>query len=198
MERIIVFGGTFDPPHNGHVTLLENAVRAVKPDKVLVIPTGVPPHKNGGNTPAAVRLEMCRCFMSVFPKVQLDETEIHRAGKSYTVDTLLDLRRRYPHAHFYLPMGSDMLLYFRKWRQYKQILRMVTLVVHCRQNEDKTPVKLYVRSLRAEGAHVVMTNGEIIEESSTEIRRKIAQGEDVSLLVPAQVLRIIEKNNLYQ
>ena len=89
MERIIVFGGTFDPPHNGHVTLLENAVRAVKPDKVLVIPTGVPPHKNGGNTPAAVRLEMCRCFMSVFPKVQLDETEIHRAGKSYTVDTLL-------------------------------------------------------------------------------------------------------------
>ena len=75
---------------------------------------------------------------------------------------------------------------------------MVTLVVHCRQSEDKTPVKLYVRSLRAEGAHVVMTNGEIIEESSTEIRRKIAQGEDVSLLVPAQVLRIIEKNNLYQ
>ncbi len=198
MERIIVFGGTFDPPHNGHVTLLENAVRAVKPAKVLVIPTGTPPHKNSAHTPAALRAAMCACFLPVFPGTMLDETEIHRTGKSYTVDTLIALRRRYPHTHFYLPMGSDMLLYFREWYQYEQILKMATLVVHCRQNEDKAPVQAYVKSLRKQGAHVVLTNGEILEESSTEIRQKIAQGKDISALVPPNVLRIIEENNLYR
>ena len=87
-QKIILFGGTFDPPHNGHMTLLAGAIEAVRPDLVLVEPAGTPPHKRAGGTSAAHRLAMCECFRPLFPELVLDTTEIARGGKSYTIDTV--------------------------------------------------------------------------------------------------------------
>ena len=106
-QKIILFGGTFDPPHNGHMTLLAGAIEAVRPDLVLVEPAGTPPHKRAGGTSAAHRLAMCECFRPLFPELVLDTTEIARGGKSYTIDTVRQMNARYPGAQLYFPMGSD-------------------------------------------------------------------------------------------
>ena len=118
-QKIILFGGTFDPPHNGHMTLLAGAIEAVRPDLVLVEPAGTPPHKRAGGTSAAHRLAMCECFRPLFPELVLDTTEIARGGKSYTIDTVRQMNARYPGAQLYFPMGSDMLLWFRNWAAYR-------------------------------------------------------------------------------
>ena len=131
-QKIILFGGTFDPPHNGHMTLLAGAIEAVRPDLVLVEPAGTPPHKRAGGTSAAHRLAMCECFRPLFPELVLDTTEIARGGKSYTIDTVRQMNARYPGAQLYFPMGSDMLLWFRNWAAYRELLRRVVLVAHLR------------------------------------------------------------------
>ena len=133
-QKIILFGGTFDPPHNGHMTLLAGAIEAVRPDLVLVEPAGTPPHKRAGGTSAAHRLAMCECFRPLFPELVLDTTEIARGGKSYTIDTVRQMNARYPGAQLYFPMGSDMLLWFRNWAAYRELLRRVE-----RRNAQATP-----------------------------------------------------------
>ena len=81
--KLLLFGGTFDPPHNGHVHLLQNAIAAVRPDRVVVMPAGTPPHKAASATPARWRLEMCRCFLPLHENLVVSDWEIKRAGKSY-------------------------------------------------------------------------------------------------------------------
>lgn len=199
MKKILLFGGTFDPPHNGHMHLLAESIRAVQPDLVLVMPTGIPPHKDGGHTPGEVRARMCRCFLPLLRgRVKIDGTELRRAGKSYTADTLRLLRRRYPGAQLYLPMGSDMLLYFKNWYQYRDILRMAALVVLCRDEDDEAPVRVFARALAAEGGRVLFAPGDVLEVSSTEIRAKAAAGESIRALVPPAVARIVEHRGLYK
>lgn len=197
-ERVLLYGGTFDPPHNGHMALLKAACEAVRPDVVLVTPTGTPPHKTGGETPAALRLEMCRCFLPVWPGVQLDDTEIRRGGKSYTIDTVETVRARYPGAALYLCLGSDMLLTFHEWRRYRDLLRLAALVVHSRQPGDGDALHAAARQLEAEGGTVVFTGGPVLELSSTELRALLEAGADVSALVPPAVRAVISRARLYQ
>ncbi|MEG1446089.1 MAG: nicotinate (nicotinamide) nucleotide adenylyltransferase [Ruthenibacterium sp.] len=197
MEKIILFGGTFDPPHEGHMALLAASIEAVQPGLVLVMPTGIPPHKTAGHTDAALRLAMCACFLPLFSPMILDETEILRKGKSYTIDTVHTLQKRYSNAEIYLPMGSDMLLYFKHWYGYQELLAAVTLVVQCRKNEDVAPVHALVKELRDAGAHIIFTKGEIERVSSTEIRKKVAAGQNINALVPQDVAKIIAQHHLY-
>ena len=134
--KLLLFGGTFDPPHNGHVHLLQNAIAAVRPDRVVVMPAGTPPHKAASATPARWRLEMCRCFLPLHENLVVSDWEIKRAGKSYTVDTLAMLRREYPDAELFLCMGSDMLTSFTEWRDWQTILKSAALVVQSRTEGD--------------------------------------------------------------
>jgi nicotinate-nucleotide adenylyltransferase len=198
MQKVIVFGGTFDPPHNGHMALLQGAIRAVGPDKVLVIPAGTPPHKAASTTPAATRLAMCACFLSLAPQVELDDTEIVRGGKSYTVDTLRALAVRYPDAQFYLPIGSDMLLTFEQWHAWREILQRAVLVVQCRRNEDMQQMQAHCDALRAQGARIVMADGPMVELSSTQIRKLVHEGNSAAHLVPPEVQAILTQEKLYQ
>ena len=169
-QKIILFGGTFDPPHNGHMTLLAGAIEAVRPDLVLVEPAGTPPHKRAGGTSAAHRLAMCECFRPLFPELVLDTTEIARGGKSYTIDTVRQMNARYPGAQLYFPMGSDMLLWFRNWAAYRELLRRVVLVAHLRTGEDAAPVREYAAGLAAEGGTVLFAKAPVFPVSSTEVR----------------------------
>ena len=134
--KVLLYGGTFDPPHGGHLNLLQGAVRAVQPDRVIVMPAGIPPHKAASATPAPLRLAMCECFRLACPDAQISDWEISRGGKSYTVDTAAMLAARYPGAQLYLCMGGDMVETFRQWRCWQRLLQLCTLVVHCREPED--------------------------------------------------------------
>ena len=170
-QKIILFGGTFDPPHNGHMTLLAGAIEAVRPDLVLVEPAGTPPHKRAGGTSAAHRLAMCECFRPLFPELVLDTTEIARGGKSYTIDTVRQMNVRYPGAQLYFPMGSDMLLWFRNWAAYRELLRRVVLVAHLRTGEDAAPVREYAAGLAAEGRGDLFAKAPVFPVSSPRCAR---------------------------
>ena len=108
--KIMLYGGTFDPPHNGHINNLRAALALVRPDRAIVMPAGTPPHKQASTTPAALRFAMCQCFKSLSPVVEVSDWEIRRGGRSYTVHTLEWLRSCDPAAELYLCVGSDMLL----------------------------------------------------------------------------------------
>ena len=97
-EKVLLFGGTFDPPHNGHVHFLKSAIRAARPDRVVVMPACIPPHKAASATPAALRLAMCECFRPLFPALEVSDWEIRQGGKSYTIDTVKMLEEKYPGA----------------------------------------------------------------------------------------------------
>ena len=197
-KKIILFGGTFDPPHNGHMRLLSGAIEAVQPDLVIVEPAGTPPHKRAGGTAAQHRLAMCECFRSLCGNVIVDDTEIRRAGKSYTIDTVRAMNERYPDAQLYFPMGSDMLLWFHNWVAYEELLRRLVIVAHVRAGEDTAPMRAFADTLCAEGGRVIFTNAPVLPLSSTEVRDKIARGEPVDALVPESVAAYIAANGLYR
>lgn len=197
-RRILLFGGTFDPPHNGHMELLRGAMAAVQPDLVVVEPAGTPPHKHASATPAGIRLAMCQCFLDVDRQILLDDTEILRGGKSYTLDTVNEMYRRYPDGTLYFSMGSDMLLYFRKWHGYRELLQKMVLVVHSRRGEDVQPLHAFARDLEQEGGRILFAPARILEISSTQIRSRVQRGEPLDGLVPVSVEEMIDRYALYQ
>lgn len=197
-KKIILFGGTFDPPHNGHMTLLSGAIETVQPDLVIVEPAGTPPHKRAGETAARHRIAMCECFCPLCGRLIIDDTEIRRAGKSYTIDTVRAMNERYPGAQLYFPIGSDMLLWFHNWVSYKELLRRLVLVAHVRAGEDEAPMRAFADTLRAEGGSILFAKAAVLPLSSTEIRNKIACGEPIDTLVPPSVAAYIAAHGLYR
>ena len=133
MEKIGIFGGTFNPVHNGHVLLARHYVQALGLQKLLVIPAKTPPHKLAPELAAEqLRLQMCALAFADLPQAQVSDLEICRPGKSYTIDTVCELRQLYPQAQLYLLVGSDMFLSFTKWKDWQGILQEVTLCTAAR------------------------------------------------------------------
>lgn len=197
-KRLLLFGGTFDPPHNGHLNILENAAQKIKPDKILIMPAFVPPHKTAYGTSAELRIKMCRALSKKCENAEISDIEIKRGGKSYTIDTVAQLKQIYPDYRIYLVVGSDMLLYFEKWKDWQCLLREVTVFCQCRLNADVKAVAEYVKFLRKNGGRVIVCNKSILEITSTNIRARVQNGVSVSELVPDGVLKLIEENNLYK
>ena len=134
--KVLLYGGTFDPPHNGHMNNLRAALDLVRPDRAIVMPAGTPPHKAASATPGEVRLAMCDCFKALSPLVEVSDWEIRRGGRSYTYNTLEMLQQQCPGAELFLSIGSDMLLSFPRWNRWRDILQMATLVVESRRPGD--------------------------------------------------------------
>ncbi len=195
---VLLFGGAFDPPHNGHVRLLQNAIAAVRPDLVLVMPTGTSPHKAASLTPARLRKKMCRCFLQVAPCVRISGYEIAQKGKNYTIDTVRWLRRQYPGAELVLTMGSDMLLHFDIWRDWQQLLQLVTICAQIRDDEDTAPLQQKADELQAMGGKVLLCAPLPVELSSTQVRQAVADGANAAAYVPAVAASVIQKYDLYR
>ncbi|HJB22283.1 MAG TPA: nicotinate (nicotinamide) nucleotide adenylyltransferase [Candidatus Fournierella merdavium] len=193
-EKVLLFGGTFDPPHNGHVHFLKSAIRAAQPDRVVVMPACIPPHKAASATPAALRLAMCECFRPLFPALEVSDWEIRQGGKSYTIDTVKMLEEKYPGASVYLCVGSDMLTTFTEWRNWQELLRRTTLVAQSREEGDMPALRAAARALEAEGGRVLFTDTPALPLASTDLR---AHRRDLSL-VPGAARRVIEENHLYE
>ena len=142
--KILLYGGSFDPPHNGHLNNLRAAADRVHPDKIVVMPAGTSPFKEGTNASGALRLEMCRCFAVLaqepgMPPLEVSGWEVAQAAagsRNYTVLTLEMLARENPGAILYLAIGSDMLLSFEGWHRWQDILRIARVVVTSRDIGD--------------------------------------------------------------
>ncbi len=190
--KIGIFGGTFNPPHNTHVGMAVEAVKQLGLDSLFVIPCGDPPHKSC-DVDKATRLELCRLAFEGVAAV--DEYEINKSGKSYTVETLSHYKRLYPKAELYLVIGGDSLLGFDKWYKPEQIAKLCTLAVVDRGGS--TPVESLREVTRKFGAKVVTLQTEPTSVSSTEIRLRYEFGMNNSELVPKDVDDYVLNNGLY-
>ena len=195
--KLLLFGGTFDPPHIGHISLLKNAIAAVRPDRVLVIPANIPPHKQASATPGNVRRAMCACFVPLHPALEVSDIELRRKGKSYTLLTVQELLALYPGADMYMCIGSDMLLSFTGWYRYRELLQTVTLVVQNRLHEDEALSYKAAEVLRNEGAKILFASGEVEEISSSGLRAALAAGENVWAQIPSPASDIARRLRLY-
>lgn len=194
--RTGILGGTFNPPHLGHLHAAQLAHDALKLDRVLFIPTNIPPHKALPQNTASpeARCEMVRLLTADTPWAQLDTIEIDRGGASYTVDTLRALHER-GEDDLHLIIGTDMLLSFDKiWRAPDEIARLAALSVCARENEDWDALERKAELLRETlGATVELVRGDSLTISSTELRR----GGDLHRFTAPGVADYIEREHLY-
>lgn len=206
--RILLYGGTFDPPHNGHLNNLRAAAARVRPDRIEVMPAGVPPHKAASTTPAALRLEMCGCFGAlmrgpnpVAKTLEVSDWEIARAvagHRNYTVLTLEMLAQSYPGARLYFAMGSDMLLSFDKWYRWQDILRLACAVVVSREVGDNAALHEKAKQLDPTGSRILLAQAEALPMASSELRARLAAGDACPDALPETVRQVIARERLYR
>ena len=197
--RRAVFGGSFDPVHNGHVNLVKQIYEAVPLDQIIIMPARVSPFKQDTvPTSESQRLEMCRLAFEDFSFVTVSDYEISRPEVSYTVNTIKHLREIYPGDELFFIMGSDMLLSFEKWYKYEEILSMCTVIAASREDgeSDMESLKKQAESLEQYGRVMVVSTG-VYVMSSTEIRKKRKKSSDISCYVPENVVKYILDNRLY-
>ena len=156
MERIGIYGGTYNPPHIGHMRAAEYAIEALSLDRLLLIPTGVSPHKEmASGASSADRLEMLRLSAAGLEKAEVSDIEIRREGRSYTVDTLRQLKAENPGAELVLLMGTDMFLSFLTCGVPEAIMKLAALAVFCRgERGEKAKIERQKLELEAMGAKV--------------------------------------------
>lgn len=195
MRRIGIFGGTFDPPHVGHLVIAEWARVALGLDRVVFMPAGTPPHKVRKITPAVHRVAMTRLAVRGHRAFKVSPHETRRDGPSYTVDTLRAFRRAHPGARLYLIIGRDSLDDFDTWRDPQGILSLATLAV-----AERVPARGV--ELRAPGAalhrRVVAIGNPIVEVSSRALRERMRRGRSVRYLVPDAVAAYAARHRLYR
>lgn len=199
--RIGIFGGTFNPPHNGHVTLARAAAEQLALDRLLIMPACVPPHKPLPDrvTPQQ-RYAMAELMAAPVGRcAQASDIELHRTGKSYTSDTLQTLHEQYPDAELWLLMGSDMFLSLHTWHEPEVICALAHIAAFSRVEEDiraamERQKQTLEQQYRAEVA--LLNNPQLIELSSTNVRAALAAGRG-SELVPEAVWGYIRREHLY-
>ena len=202
--KILLYGGSFDPPHNGHLNNLRAAIRRVHPDKVVVMPAGLSPFKQQTAAPAALRLEMCSCFRELgqaVPQVEICGWEIAQAeagNRNYTVLTVEMLARKHPDAQLYLGIGSDMLLSFDAWHRWQDILRLAHLVVVSRNIGDDPALHTKARQLDPAGGRILFAPVEALPMASSGLRARLAAGDPCEAELPEAVRAVIRRENLYQ
>ena len=177
--KIAIYGGSFNPPHIGHAEAARAACEALKPDKFLIIPTSTPPHKElEKNSPSPEqRLEFCRLAFADIPGAEVSDLELRREGKSYTADTVDELREEYPGAEICLVMGTDMFLSFKTWYRWQYMLACCTLAVLSREDFDRREIERFKQELERENeASVIIIPHTPLPMSSTEIRGKLRLG----------------------
>lgn len=197
MSKIAIFGGTFNPIHTGHIHLCLECDRALQFDRILLMPTNMPPHKQPKHLLSNEdRLMMCKLACRDYPKIQVSDLEMRMQGVSYTVHTVKELRKVYPHDDLYWMIGSDMLLSFHQWYRYEEILQEVSLVAGAREENEYEEMLSYVeKTLKSDRVHIVPI--EALPISSTQIREELFRGEKPECLAE-EVYAYIKEHGLYQ
>ena len=203
--KIGIYGGTFNPPHLGHLTAAAAVIFMLKLDKLLLIPASIPPHKllPEGSPTAEQRLEMTRLAgeqLGLGGKVETLDLELRRQGKSYTSDTLAEIKAQYPEDELWLLMGTDMFLTLQTWHEPEKILALAGVAAFGRTEADTEELfavqRDYLYRTYPKARIFTLTVPGVIDVSSTELRQKLAAGKSGTLLPPA-VYGYILRNRLY-
>jgi nicotinate-nucleotide adenylyltransferase len=195
--RIGILGGTFNPPHLGHLICGSEAHVQLKLDRVIVMPARTPPHKPVKDEPGAEhRLELCRVAVQGDPRFEVSDLEFRRSGPSYTVDTLKELHTQTPDSDLFLIVGGDIAVGLPNWHQPERVLSLATLAVAKRRGTSRDEVEQALRGLKG-GKRAKFFRMPTIGISSTMVRTRARAGQSVRYYVPDSVAGYIERHHLY-
>lgn len=192
--RIVFYGGSFNPPHCGHIEAAMTISEYLKPDKLLIVPSNIPPHKElaEGSPDAQERLLLTKLAFADVPQAEVTDLELHREGKSYTATTVEQLLAQYPEAEMYLAMGTDMLLSFEEWYRFRFLLETLTLAVFVRSEGEEAEMLRHAEYLKQQyGARIIPLRHEPKAMSSRDIRDMLCRRMGASFLPEAVYARII-------
>lgn len=197
--KILIFGGTFNPVHNGHIAMCKAAQKVVNPDLTLIIPTYMPPHKavKGHLLSGEERIRLCRLAFDGFYNTEVSDIEIKAEQKSYSVITLTKLHEIYPDAEIYMLCGADMFLTLKTWFKYEEIIKL-TAICAVPRDGGLAELEEYKNSVEADGGKCIIIDTPTVEISSTEIREAINSGGNADGMLPKNVLDYITKHNLFR
>ena len=193
--RICLYGGTFDPPHNGHMAIAEQCRKNLNIDRILFIPAFLAPHKTNVKISSAKdRLAMLRLAIQPYPGLEISELEIDRKGISYSIDTILQVKKELnlTSENLYFLIGTDSLVELHTWRQPERILDESRVVVAARPHYSMDDIPVDYRN------RVEILSNPLMDISSTEIRQKVQRHESIRHLVLGSVTDYINRHKLYQ
>jgi nicotinate-nucleotide adenylyltransferase len=205
--RLGIFGGTFDPPHVGHLLAASDAIEHLALDRLVFVPVATQPLKTSRTTaPAVDRLAMVRLTAGNDPRLGTDSVELDRDGLSYTVDTLREFARRSPSAERFFLVGADVLSTFAEWRDPHVVLELATLAVLTRRAEPGAPTTGLGRPDRSNEGNLSTMMGQRstvvptrrVDVSSTEIRARVRSGRSIHGFVTEAVAEYIGSHGLYK
>ncbi len=187
--RTVLFGGSFDPPHIGHLFLAEELLKQLDYERIILVPAAEAPHKEpSGATTSAQRIEMLRSAVAEIDSLVVDDCEIRRGGTSYTVETIPVLLSQYDiTGRLALVIGDDLIEGFQTWKDHELLVEMVDIVIAHRTFREKVAFSYQ---------HVYLDNL-LLPVSSSEIRARVREGKAYRHIVPESVFRYIEENMLY-
>lgn len=192
--KIGILGGSFNPIHKGHLNLGQSAVKVLNLDKVIFIPANLSPFKdNKEMIPAEDRFKMCEIAISKYEKFEISDIEINKNEKNYTIDTIKELIMRYPEDELYLLVGSDEFLLIDKWKDYKEIFKLVKVCTLARTQSDIERINNKKKELERENLDSIILDSEIVDISATEIRKDIGKADN-NLVIP-EVIDYINRND---
>jgi nicotinate-nucleotide adenylyltransferase len=197
--RVGIYGGTFAPIHNGHMVAAKAFMEQMKLDYMFIIPAGIPPHKQIDRSDDPLfRLRMCELAFEDVDVVLISDCEIKRGGRSFTYDTLKEFAR--PDVRLFLMCGTDMVLTFDQWYKFEEIFKLCYPVYVRRENDPIMTQRIVGKITEYYEKYGVMFRRivtEPIELSSTQIRKRVAEGKSIEGLVPQKVEKFIRDNRLY-
>jgi len=186
MRRIGIFGGTFDPPHIGHLIIAEEVRFALDLEQIWFIPTNIPPHKQNASSTSLQRLAMLEIAIKSNDNFRINPIEIEKNNVSYTIETITTLQKIHPDTTFYFIIGADMVEYLPNWKQVDVLVEMVKFVGVKRANFTlSTPYP------------IIELNTPLIDISSTEIKKRIKNQEPIMYFLPNGVFTYIKEHQLY-
>ncbi len=195
MAFTAIFGGTFNPFHIGHLEMLKVLEADPSIEKIFLMPDKIPPHKVCDFIAEdAVRIEMCRLICEDFAKAELCLIEFERDGKSYSYDTVLELKKRYKEKDFVFVCGGDMLVTFHKWYKYEELMKELPFIAFRRSDTDNKLFDESVNSLTEKGMNIIVKSEIIPAVSSTEIRGDFKAAKK---LLPEKIYNFLEERGVY-
>jgi nicotinate-nucleotide adenylyltransferase len=197
LRALGILGGTFNPPHLGHVAIARHALSELGLTRVALMPAGTPPHKPIAHDPGAKRrLEMCRLLLDDVDGVSVCALELERGGPSYTVDTLRAIHASHPEAELTFIVGADIASTLPAWHEPARLLELAELAVAARPGSDRDGVLGALAPL-GEHARVRFLDAPLLDASSSSVRERAARGEPIEQLVGARVAGYIAEQGLY-
>lgn len=199
MKKIAIFGGTFDPIHNGHLHIAYEALYKLNLDEIIFVPAGIPPHKTKRKLASSIfRYEMVKMATRNEKRFTVSDYEINKKDISYTFETLKHFTTKCPNASWYFITGADGLMDIENWKNVREIFKLCNLVVFNRPGNNKYDIIFQKGKLEEKyKGNIIFLDIPLLDISSTNIRKLISEGRNISYFVPEGVYNTIKELKLY-